>query len=76
MKSENKRIPLIKGEDDLIYMTEKNLQICNKNQDRYNTPELNDAFELQYYGFQNIDNLQPYANINTLYLNNNVIAKI
>jgi hypothetical protein len=30
MKSENKRIPLIKGEDDLIYMTEKNLQICNK----------------------------------------------
>lgn len=57
-------------------MSDKNLKICLDNQDRYFTPELNDVLELHYYGFGKIDNLHPYVNIHTLYLQNNVISKI
>ena len=57
-------------------MNEKNLKICMDNQDRYFTPELNDVLELHYYGFTKIKNIEPFINLNTLYLQNNVIDKI
>ena len=54
-------------------MNDKNLKICLDNQDRYFTPELNDALELHYYGFKKIENLEAFTNLNTLYLQNNVL---
>lgn len=71
-----KRRPLKESEDGCIHMTVQNIKICNHNQDRYTTPELNEAFELHSYSFVDIANLENYCNCNTLYLNNNLIRKI
>lgn len=75
--SMSKRKPLFKKEEDEGFeMTDKNIKICLDNQDRYFTPEINDALELHYYGFYQISNLEAFTNLNTLYLQNNVIARI
>ena len=67
---------LQKDENGHTFMTDKNIRICIENSGRYQTPELNDALELHYSGFSNIGDLSPFVNVNTLYLNNNVIEHI
>lgn len=58
-------------------MTAANLKICLSNQEgTFETLELNESLHLQYYGFCNIDNLEPFCKLNTLFLNNNVIKDI
>ena len=42
----------------------------------YETPEYNDSLYLNYEGFNEIDNLFPYINIKSLFLEGNIISKI
>jgi Leucine-rich repeat (LRR) protein len=72
-----KRKPCVKNEKGETLMTKENLKISLHNQqDAFETLELNESLHLQYYGFSNIDNLDPFTHLHTLYLNNNVITEI
>ena len=42
----------------------------------YDTPELNDCLYLNFEGFTKIENLEPFFNIKSLFLEGNCIAKI
>jgi Leucine-rich repeat (LRR) protein len=54
-----------------------NLRICLSNQqEAYSTLDLNEALHLQYYGFANIDCLESFPKVHSLYLNNNLIEQI
>jgi dynein assembly factor 1 len=50
-------------------------ECCVKNQG-WSSPELNECLVLHYKGFRKIENLQPYANVNTLWLECNGISRI
>eukprot|EP00762_Andalucia_godoyi_P004401 ANDGO_08188.mRNA.1 Leucine-rich repeat-containing protein ODA7 len=49
--------------------------LCRK-QELYSTPELNDKLYLHFHGFRKIENLEPYMNVKSLWLEGNAISKI
>lgn len=50
-------------------------KICKEN-DLYESDELNDVLYLHMKGFSNIDGLSSFYNVKCLFLNNNCIRKI
>ena len=48
---------------------------CIKNK-LYTVPELNETLYLHYSGYQRISSLEPYVNLTSLWLNNNLITVI
>jgi hypothetical protein len=51
------------------------LDLCIKNQG-WSAPELNDFLMLHYKGFRKIENLEPYVNVKTIWLECNGISRI
>ena len=71
-----RRKPCEKNEEEKVLMTEKNLSICIKNQEGFDSKQLNDSLHLQFYGFCEINNLSAFKNLHTVFLNNNVLEEI
>lgn len=72
-KIEESRVCMDKG---VPRMTSEMLkECCTKNQG-WSQPELNDFLMLGYKGFRKIENLQPFVNIKTLWLECNGISRI
>lgn len=64
------------NEDSGIKMTKRSIsEQCMKHQ-LYITPEMNDLLYLQYQGYTEIANLDPYVNLKSLWLDNNGISNI
>lgn len=74
MKSKNDELE--RDQNSCIVMTETNLiRICEKD-GLYEYPEMNSKIYLHFKGFQQIQNLNKFVNLKTLYLENNSIRKI
>lgn len=57
-------------------MTTKVLQdICKKN-NLYRTPHLNDKLYLNFHGFKQIENLEPYCGVKALFLEGNALSSV
>ncbi|GAW81463.1 conserved Plasmodium protein, unknown function [Plasmodium gonderi] len=57
-------------------MTYKDVKKICKENNLYETDELNEVLYLHMKGFHNIDGLSPFKNLKCLFLNNNCIKKI
>lgn len=63
-------------EDQLKYIKPSDIkESCIKNK-LYTVPELNETLYLHYGGYQKISSLEPYINLTSLWLNNNLITAI
>lgn len=59
-----------------VLMTKDYLKYLCKKQQLYSTPELNDKLYLQYQGFTNMENLDAYVGLKSLWLDGNGVSKI
>lgn len=57
-------------------MTPKMLLECCRQNQGWSQPELNDCLVLHYKGFRKIENLKPYVNVKTIWLQCNGFLKI
>lgn len=63
-------------EDQPKWITPNDIkESCIKNK-LYTVPELNETLYLHYNGYQRIGSLEPYTNLTSLWLNNNLISTI
>lgn len=57
-------------------MTPKLLKELSIQHQGYETPELNDKLYLHFKGFAKVENLEPYVNLNALWLESNGLREI
>jgi hypothetical protein len=59
-----------------MIMNERNLRIICENEGLYEYPEMNTKIYLHFKVIEEIQNIDKYFNLKTIYLENNVIMKI
>ena len=57
--------------DNLPVMNAETLRLVAIENDGYDTPELNDKLYLHFKGYRRIENLEPYYNLASLFLDSN-----
>ena len=57
-------------------MTTKVLQDICKQHNLYRTPHLNDKLYLNFQGFRQIENLEPYSGVKALFLEGNALSSV
>lgn len=67
---------LERDDKERIIMTENNLITLCEQDGLYEYPEMNSKIYLHYKGFYQIENLEKFVNLKTIYLENNMISKI